>query len=611
MFNWACCFRLRSERTITAVAAHARHWIFARCPKSEGFGYDRRRTLMNRRLISTKIAKHVAAFEVVCLACCILALVGCSENAPEDSRTEQAAPVVERTPTLPGESIEFQSSSAHPSSRAHHSGDSPSFVPKDAPALPSLNGPKPLLPSRKESTSNSTTDPQPPAQLALGPVLEPFSQRTKLEAFEPLDVEQTAPASSELLLGNRVDVYFATDRLPTAELLPSPLRNFAPAAIVSMLACAILIGFSGARRFQALWLIGSGIAVCLCLIVLQASIIRWQQYSRLASNATTRFSTLRFEATTDYPLHVGMATVSLPEIHQPGGFESPSVFRLEFTENPEKHIILQSLSIEDSSDAWFEKLAEQMDSDQDREGFIFIHGYNVKFGDAIKRTAQLTYDLDIQGPSICYSWPSRGQVLSYAADEASVSWSAPHFEQLILDLKNRASCKHINIVAHSMGNRALLQALERLQLRKLTPNKLINTLVLAAPDVDAQEFESRYSRAVQEVAVRTSLYFSDRDIPLLLSNGIHQSTRLGFAANLLPRLEGIEAIHIGEQPLFTLGHSYYGSDVAVIDDMRSLLRDEKTAGERQFLRSTTAANGAPYWQIDRALHAKLSSANLR
>ncbi len=432
-------------------------------------------------------------------------------------------------------------------------------------------------------------------------------------ADDPLAVEKLqarpllAKSALELSLGNKVEVYFATDRLPTAELLPNPLRIFAPSIVVGLLCSALFIGFSAARRLQSLWLLGCGLAVCLGIMVLHSSIIRYQQYWRLASNASTRFSTLRDERTKDYPLHVGIATVSLPKRHMPGRLESPSVLRLEFSEDPSKHIVLQRLQVESKVDNWFEQLQHEVEESSDEQGFIFIHGYNVRFEDALKRTAQLYTDLGISGPAICYSWPSRGQVIAYTADEATVAWSSTHFERLLLDLRQRANCSRINIIAHSMGNRALLEAVERLYLRSAIPSdeKLINSLVLAAPDVDVDQFHSRFIVPVQSLAKQTTVYFSDTDRALQLSAGLHRAPRLGFTHSKIPNAVGFEAIHIGPQSLFALGHSYYGSDVAVIDDMRLLLGEGKLAAERPFLATVAQAEEeANYWQIDRALHAQ-------
>lgn len=411
-------------------------------------------------------------------------------------------------------------------------------------------------------------------------------------------------------LGNTVNVYFATDRLPTAELLPSAVRTFAPAGVVFMLCCALFIGFSAARRLQAAWLVSCGLAVCAGLVVLHASIIRWQQYSRLASDASTRFSTSRYESGAKYPLHVGLAKVSLPKTHKAGIIESPSILRLEFVETPEKHVVLHSLHVEESVEEWFRKLSGQYTARG--ECFIFIHGYNVRFADALKRTAQLSTDLELSGPAVCYSWPSQGQVAGYKADEATVSWSAPHFEQLLRDIKSKTDCRHLNIVAHSMGNRALLQAIERLSIRQADDDStqgepFIENLVMAAPDVDVQAFESRYASVVRSIASRTTLYFSKSDRALQLSATVHSAGRLGLLDSSHAAFAGIDAIDIGKQSLFSLGHSYYGSNTAVIDDLRVLLHEDKSAGQRHMLRQLSDARGNDYWQLDRRLHASRST----
>jgi esterase/lipase superfamily enzyme len=430
-------------------------------------------------------------------------------------------------------------------------------------------------------------------------------------------------------LGNiPVDVFFATDRLPTAELMPSPWQSFTPAAIVCLLCCAMFIGFSAARRFQILWLMGCGLAACLGVIVLHSSIVRWQQYTRLASNAATRFSSMRYEAAAaDYPLHVGTAKVTLPANHRAGQFETPDLFRFEFVETPDKHIVLHSLEISEDANKWFDEISAFADAAETEDGFLFIHGYNVRFVDALKRTAQLAKDLNVSGPAICYSWPSRGSVPAYAMDEATVSWSAPHFEKLLLDLHKRTQCTKINVIAHSMGNRALLEAIERIDLSSrpqwnasapseppqldVQPAKLIHNLVMAAPDVDIDQFASRYAAPLRNLATRSTLYFSDSDRALLLSAGIHGARRLGFIGSALPKMDGIDPVHIGPQELWALGHSYYGDDAAVVADLRELFSHDIAPDQRGWLQPVIAPSGVAYWQIDRALIAEIPANNHR
>lgn len=415
--------------------------------------------------------------------------------------------------------------------------------------------------------------------------------------------------SGRSMAPTEVEVYFATDRLPTVALLPSPMRTFAPAGIIALLCCALVIGFTAARRFQTLWLLACGLAVCLGLTVLHSCIIRWQQHSRLVRNAETQFSSERYEAAGDFPLNVGTALVILPAIHQPGRMEAPSLLRLEFTENPDRHVMLQKLKLEESADQWFSQISSDLDQQPAASAFIFIHGYNVRFADAIKRTAQLATDLGIHTPVICYSWPSRGHIAGYPMDEAAVSWSAPHFERLIQDLHAKTGCTRINVIAHSMGNRALLEAIERLALRQsmqaqVDQVKWIDTLVMAAPDVDIRQFVSRYASALQSVVNRATLYYSEGDVALHLSTHLHGGPRLGFILDQIPQANfSLEPIHIGRQDLFDLGHSYYGSNPAVIGDLRSLLNDNLAANDRPWLVPYQSNSGKTYWELDHTRQA--------
>jgi esterase/lipase superfamily enzyme len=161
-----------------------------------------------------------------------------------------------------------------------------------------------------------------------------------------------------------------------------------------------------------------------------------------------------------------------------------------------------------------------------------------------------------------------------------------------------------------MGNRALLDALERIYLRSgIEPGysgktKLIDTLILAAPDVDASLFRSRHLGAIHSIAERTTLYFTDADRALWLSQRLHASPRLGLGQ--LPSAFSMEAVDTGAHGLFSLRHSYYGSDPVVIDDMRRVLNLEQPAEQRPYLRESETADGVTFWRIDRSLHARLS-----
>ena len=76
-------------------------------------------------------------------------------------------------------------------------------------------------------------------------------------------------------------------------------------------------------------------------------------------------------------------------------------------------------------------------------------------------------------------------------------------------------------------------------------------------------------------------------------------------------LAGIEPIHVDTHDFLSLGHSYYADDPAVVQDLRDLLHGRQPAAERPLLRSVVKDSGLAYWQIDRGLHAQLSTSRNR
>src|SRR5262249_22955761 len=154
-----------------------------------------------------------------------------------------------------------------------------------------------------------------------------------------------------------------------------------------------------------------------------------------------------------------------------------------FRRDPEKHVFLHSvepLGLEPFKEA----LTLQAGSQRNTGILLFVHGFNVTFAAAVRRTAQIAYDLAFDGPVVLFSWPSKGEVLGYSADAATVEWAAPHLKQLLMLIRTVRESTSIHVVAHSIGNRSLLGALKELVAETedvVLPT--IDNLVLTAPDV--------------------------------------------------------------------------------------------------------------------------------
>lgn len=101
-------------------------------------------------------------------------------------------------------------------------------------------------------------------------------------------------------------------------------------------------------------------------------------------------------------LALGTATVSIPARHEKGTVERPRFWRLEFSENADKHVVVKGL--EEIGDDVYPRLAK-LASEERAAILVFIHGFNVEFAEALRRTAQLAYDLQpFKAVPVAYSW---------------------------------------------------------------------------------------------------------------------------------------------------------------------------------------------------------------
>jgi esterase/lipase superfamily enzyme len=158
---------------------------------------------------------------------------------------------------------------------------------------------------------------------------------------------------------------------------------------------------------------------------------------------------------------------------------------------------------------------------------IFVHGYNTRIGDAVFRFAQLVHDADARVTPILFTWPSRGSVFAYGYDRESAGLSRDAFEQLLNMLVSDPAVENIDILAHSMGNFLTLETLRQMALRHGAVPPKINDVMLAAPDVDADAFESLLAD-MGHPRPQFTLFASRDDRALALSRWIWGSdARLG------------------------------------------------------------------------------------
>jgi esterase/lipase superfamily enzyme len=114
-----------------------------------------------------------------------------------------------------------------------------------------------------------------------------------------------------------------------------------------------------------------------------------------------------FSAGDTRKLSYGTTAISVPSLHRPGDLELPSLWKLEWGPNSDRHFMVKSITALSSADALAD-MSAKLEGAKAKSLLIFVHGYNVTFYEASLRTAQLAYDLRFPGLTMFYSWPSAG-----------------------------------------------------------------------------------------------------------------------------------------------------------------------------------------------------------
>jgi len=229
------------------------------------------------------------------------------------------------------------------------------------------------------------------------------------------------------------------------------------------------------------------------------------------------------------------------------------------------------------------------------ELLMFIHGYNTDFDEAMRRTAQISWDTRFGGAAVLFSWPSKPSVTGYTADEAGVHWATTHLTEALDALMAVNGVRRVILIAHSMGSRALTEAVVRLT-RDGVDLSALKHLVLAAPDIDADVFVRDIAPQLVAPGRQVTLYASSRDRALELSEQLHDYPRAGDAGNNVVLFPGIDTVDATDVDTSFLGHNYYGENQTIMSDVRELIASDTPARDRAGVEPATSDAGR-YWRL--------------
>jgi esterase/lipase superfamily enzyme len=306
-------------------------------------------------------------------------------------------------------------------------------------------------------------------------------------------------------------------------------------------------------------------------------------------------------------LELGSALLTVPKSHGRGQVERP--LWDFFKEDPTKHFVIakDGVTIFSSVEDFIARIKAERGTLAafNDHAFVFVHGFNVTFEGALYRTAQIAYDLGTTidgvhaqfGVPFAFSWPSKGSLTAYGADEDSARISVARLKPFLKLVVENSGAKNVHVIAHSMGNQIVLRTLQALALER--PDIRFNQIVLAAPDVDRDEFEE-IAKSVSAVAQGVTLYASSTDVALNVSKRFRAGQiRAGDVGDTGPAiLPGVDSIDISaaSTDFFALNHDVYVAGPVLANDIAILLsKGLRPPNERTPLFQQRGVKNGHYW----------------
>jgi esterase/lipase superfamily enzyme len=419
---------------------------------------------------------------------------------------------------------------------------------------------------------------------ALLDSLEPAAGSTAPEGLNPARVADTTLVVETDVSPSVVKrVYYATNRNALTRHGSDYWKPFLLPAVALLLGLTILflirryIKDQYQRRFRTITAVVLGIVVLLTLgRGLQQSLQMMQRDRNLSTQYGNEIRSVEQDKT---PYQRGYVDVSIPNKRKIGEVPRPQLIHFELVVDATRHFQLASIQPADR-DEFYARLRGAIESDPGKSAFVFVHGFHNTFEDAAFRTAQIAHDMNFTGAPIFFSWPSQGAVLDYLTDAKNVETTALHLRAFLEELHRESGATRIHLLAHSMGSRALAQAVEDMHGRFPEGNNF-GQLVFAAPDI-ARDLLEQKILALAQVTRGVTLYASAHDSALRLSRALQGESEQSYqrAGETYPApmvAPPMQTVDVSEA---STGHSYISDSPLMLSDLAGLLGGSRVLSEQ-------------------------------
>jgi esterase/lipase superfamily enzyme len=257
-----------------------------------------------------------------------------------------------------------------------------------------------------------------------------------------------------------------------------------------------------------------------------------------------------------------------------------------------------------------------------KHAYVFIHGYNTTFDDAVSVAGEVWHFMPRMGVPIAYTWPAgQGGLRGYFYDRESGEFTIFHLKEFLRILRSIDELEQIHLIAHSRGTDVTITALRELwiEMRELAfqnpdrPRKF-GQIIVAAPDLDLDVIRQRLaaeeiirqfrnftvymSKSDVAIGFSTWLFVSQKRVGRLEDQELKKAEKMHLRAKMQRNLTMINARVDSE----FIGHNYFYSHPAVLSDLILILRDGLPPGEAHG-RPLKRSPGGLFWTIEDAYPA--------
>lgn len=181
--------------------------------------------------------------------------------------------------------------------------------------------------------------------------------------------------------------------------------------------------------------------------------------------------------------------------------------------------------------AFVESLREQVAKSPYRSLLLVVHGFREAFPSALRKTAFLAHVLDINTPVVVFDWPGDqgGSLRGYRRARGVARASGAELAALLELIVEEVRPERLWMLANSMGGQVVVDAFHVLDgdADYSDVQTEIENVVLTAPDVDHEEFNTQFKKEITDLAENVTVYVSSNDRALLASRLINRGLRLG------------------------------------------------------------------------------------